>query len=92
MNEEENIITLYDEENNPVDFEHLDTFELDDSVYIVLLEILDDGRENDEVVIFRLEADDDGEDLLTVIEDDAELDAAFAEFERRIEDLEESEE
>lgn len=62
MNEEENIITLYDEDNNPVDFEHLDTFELDDSVYIVLLEILDDGRENDEVVIFRLEADDDGED------------------------------
>lgn len=85
---EENIITLYDEENNPLDFEHLDTFELDDSVYIVLLEILDDGTESDEVVIFRLEEDEDGEDLLAIIEDDDELDAAFDEFVRRGEEVE----
>lgn len=89
MSEEGGIITLYDEDNNPVDFEHLDTFELDDSVYIVLLEVLENGEENDEVMIFRLEADEDGEDLLAVIEDEAELDAAFAEFESRLEDVDE---
>ncbi len=44
MSEEGSIITLYDEDNNPVDFEHLDTFELDDSVYIVLLEVLENGE------------------------------------------------
>ena len=89
MSEEGSIITLYDEDNNPVDFEHLDTFELDDSVYLVLLEVLENGEENDEVMIFRLEADEDGEDLLAVIEDEAELDAAFAEFESRLEDVDE---
>ena len=41
MSDESNIITLYDEDNNPMDFEHLDTFELDDNVYIVLLEVLE---------------------------------------------------
>lgn len=89
MSDESNIITLYDEDNNPMDFEHLDTFELDDNVYIVLLEMLETGEENDEVMIFRLEADEDGEDLLTIIEDDEELDAAFAAFESRLEELEE---
>ncbi|MBE7027025.1 MAG: DUF1292 domain-containing protein [Ruminococcaceae bacterium] len=89
MIEESNIVTLYDEENNPIDYEHLDTFEVDSKVYIVLLEVLENGEENDEVCIFRLEEDENGEDLLSVIEDEAELMAAFEEFENRLEDIDE---
>ena len=89
MSEESNIVTLYDEENNPIDYEHLDTFEVDSKVYIVLLEVLENGEENDEVCIFRLEEDENGEDLLSVIEDEAELMAAFEEFENRLEDIDE---
>ncbi len=89
MIEESNIVTLYDEENNPIDYEHLDTFEVDSKVYIVLLEVLENGEENDEVCIFRLEEDENGEDLLSVIEDEEELMAAFEEFENRLEDIDE---
>ncbi len=89
MSEESNIVTLYDEENNPIDYEHLDTFEVDSKVYIVLLEVLENGEENDEVCIFRLEEDENGEDLLSVIEDEDELMAAFEEFENRLEDIDE---
>lgn len=89
MSEESNIITLYDEDGAEVKFEHLDTFELNGCVYIVLLEQLESGEENDEVVIFRLLEDENGEELLSVIEDDGELDAAFAEFESRLEDIDE---
>jgi len=89
MIEESNIVTLYDEENNPIDYEHLDTFEVDSKVYIVLLEVLENGEENDEVCIFRLEEDENGEDLLSVIEDEDELMAAFEEFENRLEDVDE---
>lgn len=91
MSEESNIVTLYDEDNNPINFEHLDTFEVDSKVYIVLLEILE-NEENDEVCIFRLEEDENGEDLLSVIEDEDELMAAFEEFENRIEDTDDGEE
>ncbi len=79
-------VTLYDENNNPIEFEHLDTFELNSQAYIVLLEVLENGEENDEVVIFRLCEDENGEELLSVIEDEEELEAAFAEFESRLED------
>lgn len=82
----EETVTLYDEDNNPIQFEHLDTFELNSQAYIVLLEVLENGEENDEVVIFRLDEDQNGEELLAVIEDEDELMAAFEEFESRLED------
>ncbi len=77
---DDNIITLFGEDGEEIPFEHLDTFELNSKVYIVLLEVLPNGEENDEVVIFRLEQNENEDDSLVVIEDDAELEAAFDEF------------
>lgn len=77
---EDNIITLFGENGEEIPFEHLDTFELNSKVYIVLLEVLPNDEENDEVVIFRLEQDENKEDTLIVIEDENELQAAFDEF------------
>ena len=89
MAEETNVITLFDEEGNEIPFEHLDTLEMNSKTYIVLLEVLPDGKENDEVVIFRIEEDEEGNDNLVVIEDEKELEAAFDEFMFRQEDSEE---
>lgn len=88
MSEEErdDIVTLYDEEGNEINFEHLDTFELNDNIYVVLLEVLEEDEESDEVVILRLEKAEGGEETLVVIEDDEELQAAFDEFTFRVED------
>ena len=80
MADETNIVTLFDEDGKEIPFEHLDTFELNSRVYIVLLEVLGNGQENDEVVIFRLEEDKNSEDALIVIEDENELQEAFDEF------------
>lgn len=83
---QENIINLFDEDGKEIPFEHLDTFELNQNLYIVLLEVLPDGKENDEVVIFKIEENEDGDENLVVIEDENELESAFEEFTNRLED------
>ena len=83
----EELVTLYDEDGNEVQFEHLDTFELNDNVYVALLEQLEDGEESDEVLILRVEpGETEEEESLAVIEDDDELQAAFEEFTFRMDD------
>ena len=86
MADMENTITLYDEDGKEIEFEHLDTVSYNDNLYVVLLEVLESGEENDEVVIFRIEQDENDEDALVVIEDEAELNAVFEEFQNRLED------
>ena len=86
MADMENTITLQDEDGKEIEFEHLDTVSYNDNLYVVLLEVLESGEENDEVVIFRIEQNEDDEDTLVVIEDEAELQAVFEEFQNRLED------
>ena len=87
MQEQKNeFINLYDEDGNELLFEHLDTLEMDGKIYVVLLEVPDDGQENDEAVIFRLEQNN-GEDTLAVVEDDDELQAVFDAFTYRLENM-----
>lgn len=82
--EDDGIVVLLDDEGNECSFEHLDTFELNDEVYIVLLPA---DEETDEVVIFRAgEYDGTDEEALFPIDDPAELDMAFEEFKRRMAD------
>lgn len=54
------IITLYDEAGNPVDFEFLDLIMLRGEKYVVLL---GDTGESDEVTILHLEGEEEGDDL-----------------------------
>lgn len=54
------IITLYDEAGNPVDFEFLDLIMLRGEKYVVLL---GDAGESDEVTILHLEGEEEGDDL-----------------------------
>ncbi len=82
----DNIILLEDSEGNTIECETLDVFELNSETYFALLEITDEETDNDEVIIMKVTGE--GEDMeLICVEDDNELDAAFAEFLRRDEEL-----
>ena len=82
--EKDNVVMLIDDEGNEVEFTHLDTFEMDDNVYVVLLDMSNDDE--DEVVILKVEEDDEGNEGLFSVESDDELDMAFEEFKRRMDE------
>ncbi len=69
MNEER--IVLLDDEGNEHGFSIVDSIELDDVVYVVLLPEVDPDHG---AVIFRVDQDENGEDILSEIEDDDEFD------------------
>ena len=89
--EELNIIELEDGEGNVEKFAHIATFEYKGKKYCCFqFAEPEDEDEEDEIVIFRLEGEDE-EARLFEIEDEAELDEAFAEFCRLYEQYEEAE-
>lgn len=70
----ENIITLLDDNDNPIDFEIIEMLEIASKRYAFLLPLNDeeDVTEEDEAVIFRIDTGDDGEEIFAYIEDDEE--------------------
>lgn len=75
MDEDEEIITLQDEDGNDVNFAHRMTVEVDGNYYVVL-DAIEDGDEamEGESIILRIEQDDNEEDYYVTIEDEDELD------------------
>lgn len=75
MSEENNVITLVDEEGKEHRFDLLNIVELDEVRYAVMIpegtEL--ENEEDEEAVIFRIETDDEGEEVLVDIEDDEEF-------------------
>lgn len=89
MSEEErdDIVVLIGEDGEEVEFEHIDTVELNGSEYVVLLPL--DEQENeevDEVVILKIERNEEGEDSFVTVDDEEELNKVFEEFKTRMED------
>lgn len=81
---EDNIIMLEDENGNTVEFETIDVFEFNDETYFALLEVMPEGEETDEVLIMKVDFGETEEDMtLVTVEDEDEIEAAFAEFIRR---------
>lgn len=72
--ENENIITLLDDDDNPIDFEIIELMEISGRQYAFLLPLNDekDDADEDEAVIFRIDKNEDGEEIFAYIEDDAE--------------------
>lgn len=75
-------ITLTDEEGNEYEFEHIDTIELNGKMYLAFTEA--DANADDEniseIIILRLDNDENGEEVLSSVDDDAELEAAYEAF------------
>ena len=83
--EENNILTFYDENNEAVELEIVDSFELSGNKYAALATPEDAEASDDEseVYIMRIESESSGEDVFVTIDDDDELDRAFEMFKDR---------
>lgn len=75
----DNVIVLTDDEGNDVEFEWLDTIELNDKTYVVVLPTEDDS---DEVVILKIESEED-EDTFVGLEDEDEINEVFEAFKEK---------
>ena len=83
--EENNILTFYDENDEAIELEIVDSFELSGNKYAALATPEDAENENSEseVYIMRIESERSGEDVFVTIEDEDELDRAFEMFKDR---------
>ena len=85
-NNEDNII-LFDDDNNPVEFEQVAVIPMDDSVYVILVPVTPmEGVGEDEGVVFVIEEDDEGEALLSLVVEDDVIDAVFNEYDSLLEE------
>ena len=80
MNVEEldNIIVLTDEDGNDVEFEWLDTVDMNGNSYVV---VIPTDEEADEVVILKVEKTDEDESFIG-LDDENEINEVFEEFKR----------
>jgi len=85
--ERDDLVVLVDENGEEVEFEHLDTIELNGNEYVILLPVEESEEEKDidEVVILKIEHGEE-EDSFVSVDDDDELDAVFEEFKARMEE------
>ncbi len=89
MNDEErdDIVVLLGEDGEEVEFEHLDTIEMEGNEYVILLPLEEqENEEVDEVVILKIEHNEDGDDSFITVDDEEELNRVFEEFKTRMED------
>ena len=87
--ERDDIVELYDEDDNLVRFEHVMTIEHEGENY-VLLAPLDEEEESDEVIILRIE-EQDGEEVYATLEDDDLINAVFLKYLDIVEEEEDEE-
>ncbi len=82
--EEINIITLTDENGVDTDFEYLDVIEYQGSEYLILMPAND---ESGEIVILLIEPVDEETENYLAVENEETLDAVFALFKERYQDI-----
>ena len=73
-------VVLYDEKNNPVEFEQIAIIAIDEENYVILnpVEKLEGMEEGEALVFHVVESDDvDEEENLVLVEDDAMIDKVF---------------
>jgi len=73
LTEQEEVITLVDEEGAEHDFTVIDIIEVDGSEYAILLPVEEDNEEeSNEAIILKFARDEEGSELLVDIEADEE--------------------
>ena len=91
--ERDDLVILVGEDGEEVEFEHIDTIEMNGNEYVVLIPATEqEDEEVDEVVILKVEHNDDGEDSFVTVDDEEELNNVFEEFKTRMEEEYEFEE
>ena len=84
LNEEIEVLELTDEEGNSVEFEVLDSVDYQGIEYLILLPLDEDAEE---VEILEVVPGKDGNDSFMTVEDQDVLNAVFAEFKERFQDI-----
>ncbi len=83
-------VVLTDEDGNEVEFQHIDTVEVDGQTYMAFIPAELAVDEEAEVVILKV-VEEDGEEILATVEDEAEADKIFEIVMERVEDMYEDE-
>ena len=95
MEENENIVTLIDENDEERDFEIIVTLEMEGKEYTVLLPLDGKPEEEEEAYVFRIEAQGEGEDeddfVLVAIEDDEEHQKVVEAYESLVQEQDDNE-
>ena len=88
FDEEANIVVMTDEDGNEVEFEFIDLVEYEGEKYVILLPA-DEDDDSGEVVILRLEESEEDEETESYVgvDDDDILEAVFAIFKERFQDV-----
>ena len=81
-----NYVVLTDEDGNEVEFEHIDTVEVDGETYMAFIPAELAVDEEAEVVILKV-VEEDGEEVLVSVEDDDVADRVFDIVMERVEDM-----
>lgn len=84
-------VVLTDEDGNEVEFQHIDTVEVDGQTYMAFIPAELAVDEEAEVVILKV-VEENGEEILATVEDDDEADKIFDIVMGRVEDMYEDEE
>ena len=82
--EEQNILTLTDENGNETAFEYLDVIEYKGEEYLILMPA---EEESDEIVILLIEPVDEENENYLAVEDEATLMAVYEIFKERYKDV-----
>ena len=82
--EEVSILTLTDENGADIDFEYLDCIEYQGKEYLVLMPMEEDSNE---IVILEVEPVDEETENYISVEDEATLNAVYAIFKERFQDV-----
>ena len=84
MQEEDNLLTLTDENGEETEFEYLDSVEYQGAEYLILTPT---GEESGQVVILQVEPVDEETENYLALEDEALLNAVYAIFRERYKDV-----
>ena len=86
LNEEEmNVLTLTDENGVDTEFEYLDVIEYQGTEYLFLMPLDEDEQEG--IVILQIEPVDEENENYLAVEDEATLEAVYALFKERYQDV-----
>ena len=86
LNEEEmNVLTLTDENGVDTEFEYLDVIEYQGTEYLFLMPLDEDEQEG--IVILQIEPVDEENENYLAVEDEATLEAVYALFKERYQDI-----
>ena len=73
-------ITLYNQKNEPIEFEQIAVIPLEEDIYAILQPvILPEGASEDEALVFMLQEEEQGVSI-NLIQDDAIIDAVFEKY------------